>query len=60
MDLHIFNFEFYTEILYFIVNPVSLFFQKTPLHIAAQKNNIEIIKLLLENKNINVNKCDEV
>ena len=33
--------------------------KKTALHIAVENNNIEIIKLLLENKNIDVNVKDE-
>lgn len=30
-------------------------FSKTALHIAVEKQNIEIIKLLLSNNNININ-----
>lgn len=29
---------------------------KTALHIAIEKNNVEIVKLLISNKNINVNR----
>lgn len=32
-------------------------FDKTPLFLAIEKENIEMIQLLLENKDIDVNKC---
>lgn len=34
------------------------FFNKYPLHIAVENGNIEIIKLLLEKKDININVKD--
>lgn len=32
----------------------------TPLHLAAKRKNIEIIKLLLSNKDININLKDDI
>ena len=34
-------------------------FYKTPLHLAVERQNIEIVRLLLKNKNININIKDE-
>ena len=34
--------------------------QKTALHIAVEKNNHNIIKLLLQHKNINIKAQDEI
>ena len=34
---------------------LNLFFNSTALHFAVEKNNIEIVQLLLTNKKINVN-----
>lgn len=35
--------------------PKNIFFNKTALHIAVELENIEIVKLLLKHKNIDVN-----
>ena len=35
-------------------------FDKTVLHVAIEKGNVEIIQLLLQHKNIDVNKVDSV
>lgn len=35
-------------------------FQKTALHIAVKKENVDIITLLLANKDIDVNEKDEI
>lgn len=45
----IFIFEFLWNFFYFILN------EKTPLQIAIEKGNAEIIKLLLKCQNIDVN-----
>lgn len=34
---------------------LKLFFQKTPIILAAENNNEEMVKVLLENQNIDVN-----
>lgn len=36
------------------------FFYTTPLHIAVEKQNVEMIKLLLEQKGIDLNILDNV
>lgn len=33
----------------------SIFFNKAPLHLAVEKNDIELVKLLLNCENININ-----
>lgn len=40
--------------LYSLLTKFSISFNETALHIAIKKENIEAIKLLLENKNTNV------
>lgn len=42
------------------MNKVSLFVQKTPLHIAVEKENLEIIKLLLQHKGIHPDEKDNI
>ena len=44
----------------FINNVDLLFIHSTALHIAVKKRNIEIIKALLENKNIDINIEDQI
>lgn len=42
------------SIIYFLNEEIEItFFQNTALHIAVEKKNKEIIKLLLSHKNIN-------
>lgn len=38
----------------------QIYFPETALHIAVEKNNIEIIKLLLQQKSINTNIKDDI
>lgn len=42
------------------MNKVLFFVQKTPLHIAVEKENPEIIKLLLQHKGIHPDEKDNV
>lgn len=37
------------------INEIICFFHKTALHMAVENGNIEIVQLLLTNKNIDVN-----
>lgn len=39
----------------FIVNEISLYFNKTALYLAVENRYVDIVKLLLENPNINPN-----
>ena len=38
---------------------ILYYFYKTPLHLAVEKGYLEIIKLLLKNKDININVDDD-
>lgn len=40
------------------MNRIIIQFYQTALHLAVQKNNIEIVKLLMEKKEIDVNITD--
>lgn len=46
------------KILY--LNGVLIFIYKTPLHIASEKNHLEIVQILLENKKIRVDVKDKI
>lgn len=43
-----------------IFNEISFDFHETALHIAVKKGNIEIVKLLLGMKDINITLIDEI
>ena len=40
-------------------NEISIYFYQTPLHLSVKKGCLEIIKLLLENKKINIQAKDD-
>lgn len=48
------------KIIFLIKFYIIYFYERTPLHEAVEKENIEIIKLLLKVKGINVNVKDEI
>lgn len=39
---------------------LNFFIKKTALHLAVEKNNVEIVQLLLKNKKIKVNIKDDI
>ena len=42
------------------INKIPIHFYKTALHMAVEKENIEIIELLLSNPNIDINIKDKI
>lgn len=50
-----FKLKNFNEITNFIFNKIQLFINKTPLHLAIEKENYKIIKFLLSKDDININ-----
>lgn len=42
------------------LNDINTYFNRTPLHIAIDNKSSEIVKLLLQNKEININEKNKV
>ena len=54
------NFFIKFEYLFYKYNFFLFFFNKTPMHLAVLKNNVDMVNLLLQRKDIDLNAVDEI
>ena len=58
--LFIFNNNLISILFFFIKFNFIFFDEKTPLHLAVENGDIDIVKILMNNKNIDLNAEDEI